>query len=497
MKEGRGRRSFPAAPEQSLLLVKATNTVPHGGGQRLSTDSHEYRLLVRWIRQGMPYGNATDPTVARISIHPAERSMRRESMQQVIVVAHYSDGSSEDVTRLTQYDPNNTEMAEVSPTGLVKTLNLAGDVAIMARYQGQVAVFRIGVPLGVDVATLPPSRGSIDDAVFKKLKTLGVPPSAVCDDGSFIRRVTVDIAGRLPTVDETRQFLADKDPARRDKLIDRLLASSDYADYFASKWSAVLRNKRRTPNYTRGTYAFHDWIRESLYQNKPYDQFVREILTASGEIGNNPAVAWYREVKEVDQEVEDCAQLFLGLRIQCARCHHHPFEKWSQRDYYGFRRLLLPGRTQARLCGRRAPRFTIDAARPRPTNPKTGEAVEADRPGRPAAGVGARERSARSAGELDGRAGQSVLCPVAGQSLLEAFLRPWNRRTGRRYAGHEPGLESRVARRADRSTSLPAARPEGAGPLHLPLDGSTSFQPNRTSTIATTSRTSLAIIRGV
>jgi hypothetical protein len=336
VKEGRGRRLFPAAPELSLVLQKATNTVPHGGGQRLNKDSHEYRLIRRWIEQGLPYGKPDDPKVARIEIYPATRTMTRRSQQQLVVLAHYTDGSIEDVTRTATYDPNDPEMAEVSVTGLLRTLDLAGDVAVMARYQGQVAVFRATIPLGAKVEAFPPPRNLIDQFVFEKLKALGVPPSAPCDDATFIRRTAIDVAGRLPTPDETRAFLADPDPAKRDRWIDDLLASESYADYFANKWSAVLRNKRENADFVHGTFAFHSWIRQSLYENKPYDQFVREIIAAAGEPGANPPVIWYRELKDVHQQVEDTAQLFLGLRIQCARCHHHPFEKWSQNDYYGF-----------------------------------------------------------------------------------------------------------------------------------------------------------------
>jgi hypothetical protein len=336
VKEGRGRRLFPAAPDRSLLLTKAVNAVPHGGGLRLPRDSHEYRLLRRWIAQGMPFGNPDDPQVVGIHTVPAQRSMERGSQQQIMVLATYSDGSIEDVTRTTQFEANDQEMAETSVTGMVETLDLTGDVAVMCRYQGQVAVFRASIPLGLPVDNLPPTKNFVDDLVFKKLKTLGVPPSAVCDDPTFLRRVTVDIAGRLPTVEETQSFLSDPDPNKRDRWIDTLLASTDYADYFANKWSAILKNKRGQNNSLRGNFAFHNWIRDSLYTNKPYNEFVREILAASGDVGQQPSVAWYNEVREVNAQVEDAAQLFLGLRIQCARCHHHPFEKWSQHDYYGF-----------------------------------------------------------------------------------------------------------------------------------------------------------------
>ena len=164
---------------------------------------------------------------------------------------------------------------------------------------------------------------------------MGIPPSPVCSDGTFIRRVTVDITGQLPTSEQAQQFAADPDPAKRDKLVDRLLASPAYADYFANKWSSILRNKRVNGNYVRGTYAFHGWIRDAMLRNRPYDEFVRGVLTASGEIGRNPPVAWYRSLPSASEQLEDTAQLFLGMRLQCAKCHHHPFEKWSQRDYYG------------------------------------------------------------------------------------------------------------------------------------------------------------------
>jgi hypothetical protein len=336
VKEARGRRLFVAAPERSLLLLKATGTVPHGGGHRLDVDSPAYNLMRRWIREGSPYGDPEAAKVDRIEVFPQSRTMPPGGEQQLIVIAHYTDGTTEDVTAMAQYEPNVTEMAEISTTGLVKTMNETGDVAVMIRYQAQVAVFRATIPLGIEVASPPPVKNFIDELVLKKLKMLGLPPSSLADDATFLRRVTIDIAGRLPTVDEVKVFLAQSDAAKRDQWIEKLLASTDYADYFANKWASILRNKRRNDSYKHGTYAFHDWIRSGLDQNKPYDQFVREILTASGDPAINPPVVWFREVKDVSAQVEDAAQLFLGLRIQCARCHHHPFEKWSQNDYYSF-----------------------------------------------------------------------------------------------------------------------------------------------------------------
>lgn len=335
VKEGRGRRLFPSSPAESLLLMKGTGVTPHGGGKLIKPDSYEYRLLYRWIEQGMPYGSENDRKVVAIECYPPTRTMNQEAEQQISVIATYSDGSTEDVTRMALFEANDTEMAEVNKTGLVKTLTLSGEVAIMARYQGQVATFRATIPLGVEIASLPESRNLIDEAVFNKLKVLGIPPSPVSSDATFMRRVYIDITGTTPTEEEVKTFLADKDPAKRDKLIDKLIDSPAYADYFANKWNMVLRNKKLQPVDIAGTNAFYQWIWDSLYENKPYNEFVGEILSASGEFRQNPAVVWYREVNTVEEQVEDTAQLFLGLRIQCARCHHHPFEKWSQDDYYG------------------------------------------------------------------------------------------------------------------------------------------------------------------
>ena len=334
--EGRGRRLFPAAPDRSLLLLKATAAVPHGGGLRVDRDSPAFDLLSRWIRQGMPYGRPDDPRVAGIQVLPAQRLMSRNQEQQLLVTATYSDGSSKDVTRLCQYESNQKDLAEVSPSGLVGVGERAGQSAVMVRFQDQVAVFRVTVPYGGRVQDGPPGESFIDQWVLSKLRTLELPPSELCDDATFLRRTSIDITGRLPTPGQARKFLADPDPAKRQKWVDRLLASPEYADYFTNKWNAILRNKRRDQRSTRGNFLFHAWIRQSLVENKPYDQWMREIVAASGELGRNPAVTWFREVKSIEDQVQDAAQIFLGVRLQCARCHHHPYERWSQQDYYGF-----------------------------------------------------------------------------------------------------------------------------------------------------------------
>lgn len=334
--EAQGRRLFPAEPEFSLLLLKSSNTLPHGGGKRLDRDSYEWDLIESWVRQGMPPIDEEAPKLERIEVTPPIREMNFDTKQQISVVGHYDDGTARDVTRLASYEANQPEMAFVADDGVVEVSNTPGEASVMIRFQGQVAVFRAVLPQGIKFEDKVPAKTFIDKLVFKRLHQLGIPPSVLCDDATFIRRVTADIAGRLPTQAEVQTFLAEPSPNKRDLLVDRLVDSAGYADNFANKWSMVLRNKRRNNNDIPYTFRFHRWIRQSLVENMPYDQFVRSVLTATGDVESHPPVAWYREVKTPGLQMEDTAQLFLGLRLGCARCHHHPFERWSQQDYYGF-----------------------------------------------------------------------------------------------------------------------------------------------------------------
>lgn len=336
VKEAKGRRVFPSAPEQSLLVLKPANIVPHGGGKQLDPESAEYKTLVRWISEGMSYGSDADPVLESIDVEPKRMSMKVNSTQSLKVKASYSDGSTRDVTHMALYEPNDKSMAETTEEGLVKTLDIPGNIAVMVRYSGLVSVFNVSIPLGAPVENLPAEKNFIDKFVFANLRVIGVPPSPVSDDSTFLRRVSLDIAGRLPTTDETGDFLASKEPNKRDLAIDRLLDSPDYADYFANKWTALLKNQREDKADITANFAFHSWVRDGMLANKPYDEMVRQILGATGTIIDNPAVAWYKRVKEPNEQLEDVAQLFLGVRMQCAQCHHHPFERWSQHDYYAF-----------------------------------------------------------------------------------------------------------------------------------------------------------------
>ena len=342
-----GRRISIAQPDRSLLLLKSAAELPHGGGHKFDKDSPEYRVIRHWIAQGAAYGDESVRKVARIEAIPRPRQLPRGRSQQVAVIATYVDGSREDVTRLARYESNNADICEASDTGLVTIGQSTGNLAVMIRYQGQATVFSSTVPLGLPVDNLPAENNLVDRLANRKFRELGLPPSGLCDDSTFIRRVTVDIAGRLPTPDEAWQFLADKDPAKRDHLVDQLLTSTDYADNFAKKWSDLLRNRPAPGEKTATPYfMFHAWIRDSLQRNRPYDQFVRDIVAAAGSEDEHPPVVWYRKLNLAQLRsgnpdglatwMEDTAQMFLGTRLQCAKCHHHPFEKWSQNDYYSF-----------------------------------------------------------------------------------------------------------------------------------------------------------------
>jgi hypothetical protein len=377
VKEARGRRIFPAAPDRSLVLMKAAALVAHGGGKRLLPDSDDYHTLRTWIAQGAPVGDRTAPTLARLTVEPRRRVLDRQAEQQLAVLAHYADGSVRDVTRQAQFQSNEISVAGVDADGLVRTFDLAGEAAVMARYMGQVSVFRALVPLGKPLAAMPPfpANNYIDELAAARWKQLGIVPSELCTDSDFVRRVHIDLCGRLPTPEEIRGFLADKRVDKRALLIDRLLDSPHYPAYFALRWGSILRNASLAGS-EQAAYAFHEWIRDLIARNRPYDEFVRGIVAAAGEWQDAPAVNWYWQMRDdqLHQPVADTAQVFLGLRLQCAKCHHHPYERWSQEDYFGlagfFSRLGRKG------LGEPPPYFSERRRTTNEINPATGKPIE-------------------------------------------------------------------------------------------------------------------------
>lgn len=377
VKEARGRRLFPAAPDSSLMLAKPTGRVPHGGGRRLSPDSEAYQTLRRWIMQGAPLGGEQAVALKRLEVVPPQRLLERQHQQQVAVLAHYLDGSLRDVTRQAQFQSNELPVAAVDEDGLVRTFDLAGEATIMARYQGQVVVFRVTVPLNKPIARYPdfPIVNYVDELALAKWKKLGLVPSELCTDGEFIRRVYLDLCGKLPTPAEVRTFLADATKDKRARLIDRCLEDKEYAANFAMRWGNILRNSQLAGS-EQAAYAFHEWLRDMVARNRPYDELVRGVVAASGEWQEAPAINWYWQMRDdqLHQPVADTAQVFLGLRLQCAKCHHHPYERWSQEDYYGlagfFARLGRKG------FGEPPPYYSARQRTSGEINPKTRKPIE-------------------------------------------------------------------------------------------------------------------------
>ena len=360
VKEARGRRVNVANASGSLLVRKAVGSVPHGGGRRIEVGSEPYRLLLSWIESSAPASSPEVPHVVKLHVSPKERVLRNNvaqtptseqstnrtdvgvrstnSQQQLAVIAEYSDGSQRDVTRQADYSSNLDVVAAVTPDGLVKTTGQSGEAAIMTRYMGQVAVFLALVPHGEplkEIANFTP-KSEIDRLVVEKWKKLGLKPSPLVDDATFLRRVTLDLCGRLPTSDEVRVFLNDATPTKREAAVDRLLESPDYPAFFALRWASILRNSDLA-GANRAAYAFHNWIKDQVARNVPYDEFARGVIAASGEWQDAPPINRYWQMRDdlLHQSTADTAQVFLGLRLQCAKCHHHPYERYSQEDYYG------------------------------------------------------------------------------------------------------------------------------------------------------------------
>ena len=337
--EARGRRIFPGAPEQSLLLRKAAGLMPHGGGKRLPPGDDRFGMLRQWIAAGTPRTSKSEPVLDRISVEPGERILDSGAEQQLLVTAHYRDGSARDVTHLAMYQSNESALAAVDADGRIKAGPLPGEAAIMARFMEKFAVCNVLMPLPspapADAYTKLPRQNFIDGLVWDKLQKLRITPSAPCSDTTFVRRAYLDAIGRLPAPAEVRAFLADRGQDKRARLVDRLLDRPEYADFWANKWADLLR-----PNPYRvgikAVFSLDSWLRDSFRQNKPYDRFVRELLTAQGSTFRNGAVTLFRDRREPDEITTIVSQLFLGIRLDCARCHHHPFEVWGQDDFYSF-----------------------------------------------------------------------------------------------------------------------------------------------------------------
>jgi len=333
-KEGRGRRIRISAPATSLLLRKATGVVPHGGGYRVADNSRWHQRIERWIKEGASLDPETPADQIEIDVYPQEAVLQAGKSQQLQVFVRGLADQPVCVTHEAEYISNATEVAAVNSAGLVEVDDVPGEAAILVRYLGQVTVARIRLPQQ-QPTTRPPVNNAIDKLAWDRLQTLGLQASATTSDAEFLRRVSLDTIGTLPTPTETRTFLADKSAAKRTALITRLLQRKEYAQYWAMKWADILRVDKEIIKPV-GTIAMTRWLTDQFSNNVPYDQFVREIVTARGNTLSESPAAFYLVHNNPEKLVRSVSQVFLGVRIECAQCHHHPFEKWSQADYAAF-----------------------------------------------------------------------------------------------------------------------------------------------------------------
>ena len=336
-REGQGRRVDRIDPGRSLLVRKATGQAAHGGGVRFNRDSPEAKTLVRWIAEGMAY-DEDEPALTRLDVEPARWVAERGGSRPLKVLASFGDGKTKDVTRLASFGTNDGDLAEVNEWGMTRQVGEGvGEAVILASYGGMVGVSRGVVAGGKTKPISDGSNGLVDRYVNAKLDELGIEPSVACTDAEFARRSALDLCGILPRPEDVAAFQNEANPGKRSRWVEGLIGRPEFADQFAMKWSALLRNKRTLGTVSMpGTFAFHDWIREAFAEGWPFDRFASEILTAQGDAASNPAVVWYRNAATAEERADDAAQVFLGVRIGCARCHHHPSERWTQDDYHGF-----------------------------------------------------------------------------------------------------------------------------------------------------------------
>ena len=331
-KESKGRRLSLTSPETSLLLRKATAEAPHGGGRKIEPDGPQYHRLLRWITSGAPAHIPDERQVVSIQVEPAELVMTPGGTQQLRVWAVDDQGQRRCATVESDYISNAPHIADANPRGLLQASEIPGESAILVRYLGHVAVCRVTMPRTGSTFERPAETTLIDGHVWNKLTRLGIPPSPPIDDATFLRRAFLDVIGTLPTPAEARQFLADTAPEKRARLVDALLERPEYVDYWAMKWSDLLKADKLkiTP---QGTVGLTRWLRRQFAANRPYDEMCREILTAQGPVQSESPAAFFKSLDSPEVTSRAVSQLFLGVRIECAQCHHHPSERWSQDDY--------------------------------------------------------------------------------------------------------------------------------------------------------------------
>ena len=334
--EYQGRRTNAMAPTESLLLRKPLMELAHGGGRRIKKNDPSYTILHDWIAEGLRTDAATEPNCVKIDVHPPQRTFQKAgNRQQLVVLATMSDGSVRDVTAIACYSSSNESVGGVGEDGVVSKVS-RGETAILARYLDKMATSYITFLEDVPgfAWNNPPEHNFVDTLINAKLKQLQILPSDLCTDEEFVRRAYLDATGRLPAKEEAELFLNDANPDKRNILIDQLIETDDFAGYWTLTLGDILRSNNKKVNPV-GVHKFRQWIYEAVRTDMPFDQFARDLLTASGSVYENPAANYWRASRDPLDATETTAQLFLGIRIQCAKCHNHPFERWTQDNYYG------------------------------------------------------------------------------------------------------------------------------------------------------------------
>jgi hypothetical protein len=376
VREDFGRRVNPLDPEQSLLLIKPLMKVVHGGGMQLHKSDEAYGILRDWIAGGAQADPPNTPRCVRLEVYPnAKRVSRLDGGgQQLCATAHFADGSQRDVTHLVAYESSNMSVATVDVHGWVTPLE-RGETVILVRFLEHIE----SVPLMfIDEVegfewTNPPENNYVDRFVNEKLQQLQYLPAETCSDEEFLRRVYLDVIGVLPTVEETRAFLADSSGTKRARIIDELLEREEYAKFWALKWGDLLRMTSKLLG-DQGVYKYHRWVEEAIRTNLPYDQFATALLTGSGSTLANPPANFYRTATDMNESVETISQVFLGARLQCAKCHNHPFERWTQDNYYGLGAFFQ--RVQRRNTQRPGEMFVWSSSAGEVTQPRTGQVMQ-------------------------------------------------------------------------------------------------------------------------
>ncbi|MDB4662161.1 DUF1553 domain-containing protein [Verrucomicrobiales bacterium] len=341
-REMRGRRIEMADPARSLVLTKPTQATPHKGGKRLHPTSRDYRVVAEWITNGADAPSEKDAALARLEVLPELSQLKPGQTQRVVVMAHYADGKVEDVTSWVRWSSADETVAEVDKNGTISVIG-HGQGAVTAWFSSQVAISRVTVPFPNDIPdsffTDSNRANFIDDLALVQLRQLNLKPSPRTTDNQFVRRVFVDTIGKLPTIEETQEFVADKDPDKRTKLIAALLERPEFVSYWTYRWSDMflVNGRLLRPDQVE---AYYKWIRGNVEKNTPWDQMARELVTAKGSSVENGATNFYAVHQDPETMAENVSQAFLSLSIGCAKCHNHPLEKWTNDQYYAFANLF-------------------------------------------------------------------------------------------------------------------------------------------------------------